>query len=197
MNTKHIERITAHTKHGDFILDLFKGKEVETIIVLSKEQKEERKNIRIHSSCLFSETFGFLDCDCAQQLDITLDYFSKNGGYLVYLIQEGRGHGLEMKTKEVKLQQEEGLDTYEASRALGLQEDTRTYNEISDLVKFYNIKKATLYSNDSKKFKSLKDAGVGVITKNIPVKANKYNKKYLNVKKEMKSKLWNELNMSL
>lgn len=58
--------------------------------------------VRIHSSCLTSETFGSLRCDCAEQLSEALAQIAKEPrGLVVYLSQEGRGIGLLEKLKYV------------------------------------------------------------------------------------------------
>ena len=49
-----------------------------------------------------------------------------SGGYLLYLRQEGRGIGLYAKLDAYRLQ-DQGLDTYQANRALGYDEDPRDY----------------------------------------------------------------------
>jgi GTP cyclohydrolase II len=47
--------------------------------------------IRLHSSCLFSESLGAIDCDCSTQLSSSLRIISEKGGYLIYAYEEGRG----------------------------------------------------------------------------------------------------------
>ena len=56
--------------------------------------------VRIHSSCLTSETFGSLRCDCSEQLEDSLSQISvASRGIVIYLNQEGRGIGLLDKLK--------------------------------------------------------------------------------------------------
>ncbi len=56
--------------------------------------------VRIHSSCLTSETFGSLRCDCSEQLSGALSQIAKvPQGLVIYLSQEGRGIGLLEKLK--------------------------------------------------------------------------------------------------
>src|SRR5437868_2423785 len=47
--------------------------------------------VRIHSECMTGDVFGSLRCDCGQQLASSIDALSREGGYLLYLRQEGRG----------------------------------------------------------------------------------------------------------
>ena len=74
----------------------------------------------MHDACFTSEVLGSLKCDCAEQLQTAMQYIQENPpGIVIYLWQEGRGIGLANKIAAYKLQ-EQGLDTVDANRALGL-----------------------------------------------------------------------------
>src|SRR6185369_1617333 len=93
-----IETINFPTIHGDFKLttyksDYFKQPLMKYVEVLQKDFKDI-PYVRIQSSCLFGETFRTTQCDCGEQLDMSMDLINKEGGILFYLDQEGRGHGL-------------------------------------------------------------------------------------------------------
>src|SRR3954466_13580798 len=61
--------------------------------------------VRVQSSCLFGESFGAVDCDCADQLRASLGMVASEGGILVYLYEEGRGVGLRTKIEAIGVQQ--------------------------------------------------------------------------------------------
>jgi GTP cyclohydrolase II len=78
--------------------------------------------VRPHSECLTGDVFGSQRCDCGPQLREAVERIAEAGGILLYLRQEGRGIGLYAKLDAYALQ-EAGLDTYEATSALGRGED--------------------------------------------------------------------------
>ena len=122
-------------------------------------------------------------CDCRYQLTESLKQIANSGrGVVFYLQQEGRGIGLSNKIKAYSLQ-DKGLDTVEANHQLGFKEDERTYETVSDMVKFLAIKSIDLMTNNPKKIKALEDMGVKV-NQRIPISSdtNKYNEKYISTK---------------
>lgn len=76
---------------------------------------------------------------------------NEEGGYLIYLDQEGRGIGLTNKLKAYNLQMHENMDTIEANVALGLPVDARKYDLAIQVLKYNKIDSCRLISNNPKK----------------------------------------------
>ena len=142
--------------------------------------------VRMHSECLTGDAFGSLRCDCRPQLEAALARIEQEGEcVVVYLRQEGRGIGLWAKAATYILQ-DEGENTYQANRSLGLDEDSRDFSDAATLIKyFYGNKPFRLLTNNPKKIDDLKDKGLETIT---PIKhiigVTGTNREYLFAKKD-------------
>lgn len=141
--------------------------------------------IRIHSECITSEVFGSLRCDCAQQLKEAMCRISEeNNGMIIYLRQEGRGIGLLNKANAYFLQQTKNLDTVEANRILGFEDDSRNYSFAVQTLKAFFIKSVRLMTNNPCKVTEVEKAGITVEVESLEVEPNKENFAYLKTKKE-------------
>ena len=169
------------TYFGEFKIQAFKQADKEHLVIFTEPIKDNLV-VRIHSECLTGDTLGSLKCDCGEQLKSALEYISKNGGMVIYLKQEGRNIGLLNKVNAYALQ-DTGLDTIEANHQLGFRTDERTYEVVDFILEHFKIKNIKLLTNNPRKLDSLKCVN---ITERIPIitKPNKYNEKYLKVKKE-------------
>jgi GTP cyclohydrolase II len=150
--------------------------------------------VRVHDACFTSEVLGSLKCDCREQLQLALDYIQdKPPGMVIYLQQEGRGIGLANKIAAYSLQ-EQGLDTVDANRALGLPDDCREYSAVGHILQELGVKSIRLMTNNPRKINELAALGINVVDR-VPciVKSQKYNKGYLSAKqKRMKHILVDE-----
>jgi GTP cyclohydrolase II len=117
--------------------------------------------VRAHSECLTGDVFGSERCDCGPQLREAVERIAATGGYLLYLRQEGRGIGLYAKLDAYALQ-DTGLDTYEANRALGHDDDERDYTAAAQMLAALGAGTVDLLTNNPDKSEQLRALGVDV-----------------------------------
>jgi 3,4-dihydroxy 2-butanone 4-phosphate synthase/GTP cyclohydrolase II len=114
---------------------------------------------------------------------MSLDYIQKNGGFIIYLQQEGRGIGLANKVAAYALQ-DVGMDTVDANIHLGFPEDCRQYGVVPSILKDMKIDSIQLLTNNPRKVNRLTALGVNVAN-TLPMvvkRANAYNRRYLETK---------------
>jgi GTP cyclohydrolase II len=176
------------TRHGLLRTFVFRenanGKE-HVVAVKGDLRGAEGAPVRVHSECLTSEIFGSLKCDCREQLENALALIGKSeNGAVIYLRQEGRGIGLGNKIRAYALQAR-GADTYEANRALGLEDDLRRYDIAAEMLKKLGVKSIDLITNNPLKLSALTAEGIEV-RRRIPSRAaaNPHNIGYLRTKRE-------------
>lgn len=173
------------TKHGNFKIKAYKDGNQEHLAIMSEDfENIEAPFVRIHSECLTGDTLGSLKCDCQNQLNLALDFISKEGGLVIYHRQEGRNIGLLNKVNAYCLQ-DKGRNTIEANIELGFGEDDRDYRVVDFIFKDLGIKKIKLITNNPKKIEYVEGIGIDIV-KRVPAitVTNKHNENYLQTKKE-------------
>lgn len=176
------------TKYGHFNLIAFKEKlSGAEHLALTKGtwEKDEPILTRVHSSCFTGDILGSFRCDCGDQLHTAMQMVDAVGkGVILYMNQEGRGIGLINKLKAYSLQ-EQGMDTVEANIHLGFKMDERDYGVGAQILRYLNVTKLKLLSNNPKKRAGL--AGYGLeIVEILPIEINPncHNHKYLTTKRD-------------
>ncbi len=140
--------------------------------------------VRPHSECLTGDVFGSERCDCGPQLREAVERITEEGGFLLYLRQEGRGIGLYAKLDAYALQ-DAGLDTYEANRALGRGDDERDYRAAAQMLLAFGADRVRLLSNNPDKAAQLAAHGIGVEERVATgVHLSAANRRYLAVKRD-------------
>lgn len=140
--------------------------------------------VRVHSECFTGEVLHSLKCDCREQLALALEKIAARGvGAVIYLRQEGRGIGLGNKIRAYALQ-EQGIDTVDANRMLGFDDDLRSYQVASAILRDLGIRSIALLTNNPTKVEALQRDGV-VVTSRVPhrVAPNEFNRTYLDTKR--------------
>ena len=141
--------------------------------------------VRVHSSCATGDILGSLRCDCGEQLHRSMEMIEKEGkGAVIYMQQEGRGIGLMNKMVAYKLQ-EQGYDTVDANVHLGFKPDERDYGCGAQMLRHLGIHKMKLMTNNPTKRVGLEAYGLEIV-ENVPIEImpNKYDKKYLETKRD-------------
>ena len=185
---EEIVRVDMPTKYGHFKLIVFleKGNKNEHLALIKGDwQKDEPVLVRVHSSCFTGDILGSFRCDCGDQLHRAMEMVEKEGrGAILYMNQEGRGIGLVNKLKAYHLQ-EQGMDTVEANLHLGFPMDQRDYGVGAQILRYLNITRLRLISNNPKKRAGLSGYGIEIVeTVPIEIAPNKHNEKYLKTKRD-------------
>jgi 3,4-dihydroxy 2-butanone 4-phosphate synthase/GTP cyclohydrolase II len=183
------DRADLPTRYGDFDVVAFRGEEGRDHLAVLKGEVEGQEDVlvRIHSRCVTGEVLHSRRCDCGAQLEHALRRIDDEGqGVLVYLAQEGRGIGLLNKIQAYNLQ-DDGADTVEANRQLGLPDDARDYQPAAHLLDGLEVESVRVLTNNPDKVQRLEEAGV-TVTERVPIVVgrNQDNIAYLETKaKEM------------
>ena len=103
---------------------------------------------------------------------------------LLYLRQEGRGIGLVNKLRAYRLQ-DEGFDTLEANRRLGLPEEARDFPVAARMLDLLGVRAVRLMTNNPAKVAALEAAGM-TVAERVPhhLPANPHNERYLATKRD-------------
>ncbi|WP_168456282.1 GTP cyclohydrolase II [Wolbachia endosymbiont of Ctenocephalides felis wCfeJ] len=153
-------------------------------IIIGNPNKDGEPLVRIHSSCYTGDLLDSLSCDCRSQLHQAIQIMAdSSGGIILYLMQDGRGIGLTNKLRAYDMQRKHNLDTVDANRILGFEDDERSFAVAAKILKKLDIKKIQLLTNNDRKLSELRNSGIEV-TRCLPLimERNKYNNSYMETK---------------
>ncbi|AAW70867.1 GTP cyclohydrolase II [Wolbachia endosymbiont of Brugia malayi] len=160
------------------------GRKEHYAIIIGNPGKNSEPLVRVHSSCYTGDLLDSLSCDCRSQLHQAIQIMTDSGnGIILYLMQDGRGIGLTNKLRAYDMQRKYNLDTVDANRILGFEDDERSFAVAAEMLKKLGIKKIQLLTNNGRKLSELKNNGIEV-TRCLPLimERNKYNDSYIETK---------------
>jgi GTP cyclohydrolase II len=160
---KEVAHLILPTWAGEFDLRVFQGGSGEVYLVFAYGEIGDGHDllVRLHSACLTGDAFGSLRCDCGPQLRLAMRRIVAEGrGVLLYATgHEGRGVGLVSKLRAYMLQ-DEGHDTVDANRRLGLPVDGRDYREAVQVLQAAGVRSSRLLTNNPAKASALDREGI-------------------------------------
>jgi GTP cyclohydrolase II len=162
---RDVASLPLGTTFGEFELRAFELASGEVYLALVRGEIGDGRSVltRLHSECLTGDALGSLRCDCGTQLRQAAREIAAEGrGVLIYATDhEGRGIGLVNKLRAYMLQ-EDGEDTIDANRHLGLPPDARSYAASADCLRLLGVSSVRLLTNNPSKVEALKRAGIDV-----------------------------------
>ena len=186
------------TEYGEFKVNYHTFDNNEYCVSLSVgDLSQPNCLVRIQSSCLFSESFHTIDCDCNLQLEASMKKIAEEGrGVIIYSYEEGRGVGLENKIKALEIERTEHVDTAEAFKELHFELDPRQYEFAVKALKQLDVNnKIVLITNNPHKTTHVKEAGYEISdVLHLTYPLNEERRKYLKMKK---NKLGHEIEDNL
>ena len=186
---EEVAQSSLPTVFGLFTIHVFREKitgREHVAMVKGDISKENAPLVRVHSECLTGDVFRSLRCDCRYQLDAALHKIAEEGtGVVLRMAQEGRGIGLAAKIKAYQAQDTLGLDTVEANKHLGFQDDLRDYGIGAQILRLLGISQMRLLTNNPRKIVGLSGHGLEVVQR-IPLTGgeNEKNREYLQTKRK-------------
>ena len=182
-----IQVVKMPTQFGDFNLHLYHSAvDGQHHLALVKGDVAAARDVlvRVHSECLTGDVFSSLRCDCGSQLHSAMKQISEAAaGVIVYMRQEGRGIGLELKIHAYKLQ-EKGLDTVEANEKLGFAPDLRDYGIGAQILLDLELHSIRLLTNNPKKIIGLDGYDIEITGQEaLKVDPGEHNERYLETKR--------------
>ena len=184
---KRVADVDFPSKYGHFRIKAYEStldSKCHLAVVKGEVAKQENVLVRVHSECLTGDALGSLRCDCGEQLAAALRHIEQEGcGVVLYMRQEGRGIGLANKMRAYALQ-DQGKDTVEANVLLGFAPDLRDYGIGAQILADLGLTTIRLLTNNPAKRAGLEGHGLKIVERvPLEVHANKFNRRYLTVKK--------------
>jgi 3,4-dihydroxy 2-butanone 4-phosphate synthase/GTP cyclohydrolase II len=160
-----LAHLSLPTWAGEFDLRAYRWASGDLYLLFARGDIGDGRGVltRLHSGCLTGDALGSLRCDCGPQLRLAMRRLAAEGrGLLLYVPgHEGRGIGLVDKLRAYMLQ-DQGQDTVEANRKLGLPVDGRDYREAAQVLAGVGVRSVRLLSNNPHKAAALAREGIQI-----------------------------------
>jgi GTP cyclohydrolase II len=152
-----------HTVFGTFQEILYDDGQQESIaLVMGQVEQGEDVLCRVHSHCLGAHVFNCVECDCREQMALAQAVIAHEGrGLIIWLDQEGRGHG-HLALLRSRALQVQGWSQPEAYLRLGYAADARDYTGAAAILRDLGVRSITLLTNNPQKVEHLQAAGIPI-----------------------------------
>jgi GTP cyclohydrolase II len=152
-----------HTLFGTFREFLYyEGQQESIALVMGQVAQGQDIFCRLHSQCLAAHTFNSLECDCREQMALAQSLIEQHGcGIIIWLNQEGRGHG-HLALMRSRALQAQGWSQTEAYLRLGYVADARQYTSAAEILRDLRVHSIRLLTNSPQKVQCLQAAGIHI-----------------------------------
>jgi GTP cyclohydrolase II len=152
-----------HTLFGTFReLLYYDGQQESIALAMGEVAQGQDVFCRVHSQCLAAHVFNSLDCDCREQMALAQAVIAQLGcGLIIWLNQEGRGHG-HLALMRSRALQAQGWSQTEAYQCLGYAADARDYTRAAEILRDLQVRSIKLLTNNPQKVEHLQAAGIHI-----------------------------------
>jgi GTP cyclohydrolase II len=152
-----------HTLFGTFREFLYDDGHQESIaLVMGQVEQGQDIFCRVHSQCLAAHVFNSLECDCREQMALAQSVIAQHGrGLIIWLNQEGRGHG-HLALMRSRVLQAQGWSQTEAYHRLGYAAEARDYTSAAEILRDLQVRSIRLLTNSPQKVEGLQAAGIHI-----------------------------------
>ena len=147
------------TLHGNWTLIVFWDGTREALALLFGDVKGKKAlPCRVHSSCITAHVFLSTECDCREQMAISMAFIAEQGaGVVIWLDHEGRANGM-MAHVASQILKRDGLSQSAAYEHLGYPRDSRIYFPAAEILRQLEIDSITVLTNNPDKIQALREA---------------------------------------
>ena len=151
------------TKYGEWQEALYYDGQKETIAFFQGELRDQEEVLcRLHSSCIFGHYFNSVECDCQEQLDVSMQLIQRAGqGVIILLDQEGKGNGHFALLNSVA-HKRKGVAQADAYEAVGFKRDNRDFSAAAKILQDLGVASVKMLTGNKNKIGTLEQHGVSV-----------------------------------